>query len=248
MALAPSQASGQADRGLRGCTGDQGLAGTAEHPTLGVSVAEVVVDKERGHEHAPQKEELVSLVRVEHRVGGDVAEVCVGRGVLSAMGPRVAEGDCVRWPGPFGLGRDGAGERLGGDHHVRRHRVEAEVPAPGRYVGVGRFDHRPESHSREPPPWGLGGEEAPVAEHVADDCVGHVVGGQREPLDSQPDLARAQRSVLARNDACAAKVADGQPRSPYPDPPSHSFPFWVLHGPRPQVLDRPSAAPLLVEG
>ena len=55
------------------------------------------------------------------------------------------------------------------------------------------FDHVGPSHGGNPSPTVRGGEEVPVAQHVAGHRIGDVVGGEREPVDLEQDLPVGQR-------------------------------------------------------
>ena len=72
------------------------------------------------------------------------------------------------------------------------HREEAEVAAADLDAGVRRAGDAPDAHHGDSAPRRIGGEEAPVIEHVARCGIGDVVRGDRKRLKLKQHLAIGQ--------------------------------------------------------
>src|SRR5262249_49758292 len=77
-------------------------------------------------------------------------------------------------------------------HYLGSHRAQAEGPPPCLDAGHAAGADPQIPPRRDASPARLGREYVPVAQRVAQDGVGDVVGGQAEPLDLEQHLAVAR--------------------------------------------------------
>ena len=170
----------QAQAGLGRGAADQHLPGTEES-----IVHQVVVENVGGREEREEQAALVLHGGQGGRIAGgaligvvDRRQVCAMRGTIGKASVR----------------------RPGGPHHdVAGHGQEAPDPLAHGDLRSARGDDVGKPPDGHDPPGFRGGEEPPVADHVAGEGVADVVRGYRELVDGHEDLALRQLRRLQGN-------------------------------------------------
>jgi len=109
---------------------------------------------------------------------------------------------------PRGSITEAASGRSRRDHVMVGEREETEVAPTDCNLGVGRLGDDTETHHWQATPRRLGGEEAPVVEHVAAQRIAHIVRCQSSALEGEKHFARSKcRRRGRRRPARVANIA-----------------------------------------
>ncbi len=168
-----AQPIGGAERGLARRAGQHDARRAVES-----RAPQRILDQEAGQEQRLEQHPQRLALGRRRQLGGEATILVIDRAHRLAMRRHVAEQTGADLPRR--------------DEQMRRHRQEAIDAFADRDLGAARRDDARKAPGRHHAPPLRGREEIPIADARAHHRVGHGIGGQRDRLDLQQDLAIAR--------------------------------------------------------